>query len=479
MIRRHFLTAMQGLMLMTLMASVLPKSGGVQVQEQLASNMAATEHLTGHIMPNVPQQNWEQWVQFLQDPKNLTNTPVINYTARGLNANNKKAPNANNNAQAANASNKKAPNANNNSLKTKYGPKLPNRETKKNNDVHKESKRMFEKMSNRARGMWLTLIARLAAAMDGAVILRNLPLETPVKKNNNNAKKNNNKNNKNNGPQNRHVREILTLAEQSLAKTGFRLPNMAQFNKSTTMEFVDDVLVDMVRAFNGVSTKHQVSLYNGINGELLTGPEPIANSLYKEHVYIRLGHMLVPLQDATLSKQLGITMASVPGALLNKARKNVRVEGDISAINEVGRFDATLKKKVRQTNSPITVIAYSIGQRLQYSMKDPKKQMRQQKQYLYQGIIPEKFRKQGQSFCYVLSKFPPTILQDKVSMQRTSGVPVNPNEPIQKRVLRTTFRKHHWRTPQFVKKASAEDVGVVAAGVGLGTLSLSSMAMLL
>lgn len=471
---RQFLAAIQALLLMATVGSVLPTPQGAQVQKRLATDMAAAEHLTQEMQSMA-------WEEFIRDPKNTKGIPVVNFrTGPNTNVNmslphtlmengkklmRKKRDGNTNNTNSLYFS----VNGNNNTNTNKASS------MSKNEQKTEQARQVYNKMSTRAKALWTAIIGLVSAAGAGITMKMN-PLEERPSTNN----KSNNKSNNNNRNRNRHVLEILTLAQESLAKTGFRLPDMARFNNTTAMEYVDDVLTDMVRAFNGVSKKHQVSLYNGITGELITGPQPIANQQYKEHIYIRLGHMLVPLDQATLPKQFGLrSMASAPRVLMNKVRKNVRVEGDVSSIGEVARFDATIRKVVRETNSPITVIAYSIGRQLQYSMKDPRKQVVQEKRYLYQGIIPSKFRRSGQTFCYVLSKFPPTITQDKVILQKESGARPNPNEPIQKRVLKTVFSKHHWRTPRFVKQASAEDVGVVAAAVGLSTLGISSLAMVL
>ena len=97
------------------------------------------------------------------------------------------------------------------------------------------------------------------------------------------------------------------------------------------------------------------------------------------------------------------------------------------------------------------------------------------------GVVPERFRSRGKkrAFCFVFSKFPPTIQLDKRTLQRESGARINPSEPIQARVMKTTFPKMRFKTPRFIKDSSAEDMGVVAAGVGLGTLGLSSFALIL
>jgi len=315
-----------------------------------------------------------------------------------------------------------------------------------------------------------TMIAAMASIYPTIKVqestLESVPAKRPVAVNRNS-----------NIPMNANMRSVLEMAIEALkGATGIQIPMPEGRNVAT--KYVDDVLVDLVQMLNRQSDQHKVTLYNGITGRRLAGPMGTINGKIRNHIFIRLGHMLVPLTDATLPKQMGVT-ADIGNKIMNMTRRNVFTSGEAAAVREVARLDATVKKKVRDTKSPITVIAYPSANRIRYSLRDPSKQMLQEKRYLYLGIRPEEFRKPGQTYCFVFSKFSPTIFQDKLSMQRESGARLDPTEPIQARVLKSAAPKFQWKTPRVVKNASAEDVGVVAAGVGLGTLGLSSMIMIL
>lgn len=262
-----------------------------------------------------------------------------------------------------------------------------------------------------------------------------------------------------------HAPEILKAAEHRLNQLALQKKPLV-IPEDADMESVDDLLVQMVEEFNANSEEHKVTLFNGINGEPLVTMSKVANRQFKNHIFVRLGHMLLPMTEATLSKQLGVS-ATYPGTILEKVRKNVHVEGDFLGIQEATKFDATLKKKVRQTGSPITVVAYSVGRKMRYSHRDPSKQMVQERQYLYQGVLPREFRKKGQMFCYALSKFPPTIQMDLLNMQRDANVDLNLAEPVDQRVLSDG------------ENSGGEGVAMMAAAVGIITTFVSSLAMIL
>lgn len=261
---------------------------------------------------------------------------------------------------------------------------------------------------------------------------------------------------------NNHVKEILEKAYDTLQRVaGTELPSLKE---NTVATDVDEAIINMVQAFNTMDIDHRVSLYNGINGVALVTLDPVADKQFKNHVFILLGHTLVTLSEATLPKQLGVLSVSPPGALIEKVRRNVHVEGHHKGLEEVATFDATIKKKVRQTGSPLTVISYSLGRKLRYALKDPEKQKIDQNQYLYQGIVPEQYRKKGQTFCYVLSKFPPTRELDVATMH------VKADSPL---LLGGGY------DPMPMDQTGGEGFTIIATVVGIGTTFLSSLAMLL
>jgi len=205
------------------------------------------------------------------------------------------------------------------------------------------------------------------------------------------------------------VREVFREARTTLQRvTGF-----APKKWNTTYMTLDDIdqgLLDIVRDHNEKSPNGVVALYNGVNGHSLVEPDApvVGNRPRKVHVFVRLGHRLVPISEATLKDQMKSPVASVPRAITQKVRRNVRRRGDADGIRELLVVERTIKQHVRDTGSSITLISYPTGNRVQYTTVDPNTMTQDRAQYLYQGMMPPAFRRPGHTFVYVRSSFPPS-----------------------------------------------------------------------
>jgi hypothetical protein len=267
------------------------------------------------------------------------------------------------------------------------------------------------------------------------------------------------------------VNKILAEAEKAF-------PQKIQFPPvQNTTKHVDTLLTDMVKHFNKISKTRNIKLYNGITGKVLV------DSRNHTDVYIRLGHKLVPLKNATIHKQLNVKKKPPSNSMKNRIKQTVKNKKEKVSIEETAAAEQAIKDRIEYNKKPIVMIAYSIGLVLHYHIKSKKRNKSNNNNtnqaYLYQGVIPEPYREPGETLCYVLSEYPPTIQEDKISIQKASRSSINSAEPMQKVVLKRVFPRYRWKTPRFLKNASAQDVGVVTAGIGMGTVGLSTLALIL
>jgi len=299
------------------------------------------------------------------------------------------------------------------------------------------------------------------------------------------------------------------MARETLSKLDPTFENTVGKNAKSpkiSWDSVDDRLIKMVRQFNNNRQSGQkIALYNGVDGSLLIDPSQsgnLANRSYQLNIFILLGHMLTKLTDANVPTQLKMKqMAKIPPGTQQKTRAYVRwlqkvmpkqskgivVQGQqVAAINEVNAFDATLRQWVRDNKSQMQVISYVTNSKLVYNYQSTNGSTQKiiSDRYLYQGIIPEQFRgKKKQVYLYVRSIFPPMVALDMATIQRSLGIRANSKAPLHETVMKSVYTKKRRLKmpgmPGVIKRASAEDVGVVAAGVGVGTLGLSSMLMVL
>lgn len=277
------------------------------------------------------------------------------------------------------------------------------------------------------------------------------------------------------------VKKILTEASSTISRTYSRAGSatVAKFQNITPKliatagrgtKYVDAVFTDMIKAFNNASDTYNINLFNGITGRpLVESTKPSA----KKEPWISLGHKVVPLKNATLESQLNVTETPLPENVMNNATKTIGKKKALT-LEEIIEMDKAAREKVKKTGIPISVVAYAVGAVLMYSTVNTASKP---KQYLYQGIIPEKERKDGQSYCYVLSEYPPSIQEDKVVLQKASNAPIDLSEPIQRRVIKRVFPK--FRIPKAIKEASNMDMAIVGTSIGIGTIGLSSLALLL
>jgi hypothetical protein len=241
----------------------------------------------------------------------------------------------------------------------------------------------------------------------------------------------------------------------------------------TNME-ADEALVGLVKIFNKTETKKQIKLYSGIDGSVIVHPSPIASSSngYTLFNMIRLGHMLVPVGEATVSIQLKTPNVS-------NAKVNVVNEGVQNGLREVQHFDVSVRTHVAKTKSVVQVISYPLGQKMIYSPMNANNQRVPEKQYLYQGILPSTFRRNGSVYCYVLSKFPPSVAFDIADTQkRDRSQPVDNTVDLHDTVMKSVLKKK-WTRPRIIKNSTPEDLGVIVAiSLGAATM-LSSMMMVI
>lgn len=278
------------------------------------------------------------------------------------------------------------------------------------------------------------------------------------------------------------IQQIINQALQDIEETtqvrvDFELNN----NMNRSNEAIDDVLTTIVKVFNNTETRKQIKLFNGIDRRILVHPAPLAaNNMngYKVYNMIRLGHMLVPVSQATLSRQLGLTNVNIKRNMRKKNQNQVLSEGVQKGLEEVQQFDASIRKHVLKTKSVLQVISYPLGQKMRYFPSNPMNHKVPAKQYLYQGVLHPDFRSVN-SFCYVLSRFPPTVRFDILDTQRYNKTQsVNKNRSLQDTVTRSILKKK-WKPPRILKKSTPEDLGILATMIIAGSTMFSSSLLIL
>lgn len=267
------------------------------------------------------------------------------------------------------------------------------------------------------------------------------------------------------------VIDALKEARMYLKETGFTMTKFQMNATQVSPETLDDALVDMVRVYNKQSRDNKVLLYNGVNGDTLVEPEPVSSRPQRIHIFVRLGRRIVPLTQATLIDQLDTRVPSIPRAMANKMkRNNVRRRGDMDTMKERFLLERTVKEHVQHTRAPMTVISYPSGRQAKYHAVNPDTQIRVPKQYLYQGVMPEEYRRRTQKHVYVLSAFPPLPGDGspdiEIQMERDEAPPNQGSSQKRRKVGK-------------VSSLSTETVESVSLGIGLLVLGIvSSVAIL-